>query len=102
MNFLLTSPEGFVGIAANITAMMIFLSIILATVRLIRGPSLSDRVVALDLISILLVAFLVVFAFASSVQAYLDAALALALVGFLGTVAFARLINQEGDIEDDA
>ena len=58
--------------------------------------------VALDLISILLVAFLVVFAFASSVQAYLDAALALALVGFLGTVAFARLINQEGDIEDDA
>ena len=102
MNFLLTSPEGFVGIAANITAMMIFLSIIFATVRLIRGPSLSDRVVALDLISILLVAFLVVFAFASSVQAYLDAALALALVGFLGTVAFARLINQEGDIEDDA
>lgn len=102
MNFLLTSPEGFVGVAANITAMMIFLSIILATVRLIRGPSLSDRVVALDLISILLVAFLVVFAFASSVQAYLDAALALALVGFLGTVAFARLINQEGDIEDDA
>ena len=102
MNFLLTSPEGFIGIAANITAMMIFLSIILATVRLIRGPSLSDRVVALDLISILLVAFLVVFAFASSVHAYLDAALALALVGFLGTVAFARLINQEGDIEDDA
>jgi len=102
MNFLLTSPDGFVGIAANLTAMMIFLSIILATVRLIRGPSLSDRVVALDLISILLVAFLVVFAFASSVQAYLDAALALALVGFLGTVAFARLINQEGDIEDDA
>lgn len=102
MNFLLTSPEGFVGIAANITAMMIFLSIIFATVRLIRGPSLSDRVVALDLISILLVAFLVVFAFASSVYAYLDAALALALVGFLGTVAFARLINQEGDIEDDA
>ena len=101
MNFLLTSPDGFVGIAANLTAMMIFLSIILATVRLIRGPSLSDRVVALDLISILLVAFLVVFAFASSVQAYLDAALALALVGFLGTVAFARLINQEGDIEDD-
>lgn len=101
MNFLLTSPEGFAGVAANITAMMIFLSIILATVRLIRGPSLSDRVVALDLISILLVAFLVVFAFASSVQAYLDAALALALVGFLGTVAFARLINQEGDIEDD-
>lgn len=102
MNFLLTSPDGFVGIAANISAMMIFLSIILASVRLIRGPSLSDRVVALDLISILLVAFLVVFAFASSVQAYLDAALALALVGFLGTVAFARLINQEGDIEDDA
>ena len=81
--------------------MMIFLSIILATVRLIRGPSLSDRVVALDLISILLVAFLVVFAFASSVQAIWMRP-GIGLVGFLGTVAFARLINQEGDIEDDA
>ena len=100
MNFLLTSPEGFVGIAAT-TAMMIFLSIILATVRLIPDFAVrSSGSTGFD--QYFIGAFLVVFAFASSVQAYLDAALALALVGFLGTVAFARLINQEGDIEDDA
>lgn len=96
MNVLLSAPEGFLGWCANITALMIFIALVLAVIRLIRGPSLPDRVVALDLISMLLVAFLVVFAYASGVYAYLDASLALALVGFLGTIAFARLIDHDG------
>ena len=97
MRVFLQSPEGFLGWFANVSALMIFLALMLAVVRLIRGPSLPDRVVALDLISMLLVAFLVIFAYASGVYAYLDAGLALALVGFLGTVAFARLIDHNGD-----
>lgn len=97
MSVFLQSPDGFLGWCANATALMIFLALMLAVLRLIRGPSLPDRVVALDLISMLLVAFLVVFAYASGVYAYLDAGLALALVGFLGTVAFARLIDHTSD-----
>lgn len=97
MNVLLVTPEGFLGWCTNIAAFMIFLALVLAVVRLIRGPGLPDRAVALDLISMLLVAFLVLFAFATDMHAYLDASLALALVGFLGTVAFARLIDHEAD-----
>jgi multicomponent Na+:H+ antiporter subunit F len=66
----------------------------LAFLRLARGPSLPDRVVALDLITILAVAFSTLFAIASGEPAYLDVAIALALVAFLATVAFARFAER--------
>lgn len=63
-------------------------------VRLIRGPTLPDRIVALDTIAIVSIAFLVVFSIATGHAAYLDAALTLALIAFLATVAFARYAEQ--------
>lgn len=66
------------------------ISFLLVLIRLVRGPSLPDRVVALDLLSILAIAFIALFSLASNESVYLDAAIALALVSFLGTVAFAR------------
>ncbi|MEL6480948.1 MAG: monovalent cation/H+ antiporter complex subunit F, partial [Pseudomonadota bacterium] len=56
--------------------------------------TLPDRVVALDLLSMQLTALLVVFATAVRKPAYLDAALALALISFLSTVAFARYVER--------
>ncbi|MEM7528077.1 MAG: monovalent cation/H+ antiporter complex subunit F [Pseudomonadota bacterium] len=68
---------------------------ILCTVwRLVIGETLPDRVVALDLLSMLLTALLVLFAVAVRNNSYLDAALALALISFLGTVAFARYVER--------
>jgi len=72
----------------------LILAIILAFVRLVRGPSLPDRVVALDLLIVLAVAFSVLVAIASNVAAYLDVAIALALVAFLATIAFARFAER--------
>ena len=78
----------------------------LAFLRLARGPSLPDRVVALDLITILAVAFSALFAIASGEAAFLDVAIAsdeaafldvaiaLALVAFLATVALARFAER--------
>ena len=66
----------------------------LAFLRLARGPSLPDRVVALDLVTILAVAFSALFAIASGEAAFLDVAIALALVAFLATVAFARFAER--------
>ena len=66
------------------------LAFLLAFIRLVRGPSLPDRVVSLDVISILAIAFIALYSFANDEAVYLDAAIALALVSFLGTVAFAR------------
>jgi multicomponent Na+:H+ antiporter subunit F len=75
--------------ALDITAALILLSIAFSFIRLVRGPSLPDRVVALDLITIVTVAVVGLFAIASDKAAFLDVAIGLALVAFLATVAFA-------------
>lgn len=69
-------------------------AVLLAFIRLARGPSLPDRVVALDLLAVIAVAFSALAAIASDVTAYLDVAIALALVAFLATVAFARFAER--------
>ena len=64
------------------------------TIRLLRGPSAADRVVSLDLITVLLIAITSLLALLLDNAAYLDLGLVLALIGFLATVAFARYIEQ--------
>ncbi len=59
-----------------------------------RSDILPDRIVALDLLTFLTVAFLGVFCIASGQTAFLDVAIALALVGFLATAAFARYVER--------
>lgn len=67
---------------------------VLTFVRLVRGPSLPDRVIAIDLIGILIVCGLVVSAGARADQAFLDVAMVLALISFVGTVAYARYVER--------
>jgi multicomponent Na+:H+ antiporter subunit F len=69
---------------------MIMLGIVLCFIRLAKGPSLADRVVALDMMTIVIVAFCGLYAVFSGQAAFLDVAIVLALVGFLATVALAR------------
>ena len=69
-------------------------AILVAVFRLVKGPSLPDRVVAMDLIGILAVGLIVVLAASASVRAALDAAIVIALIAFLGTVAYARYIER--------
>ena len=66
----------------------------LACVRVLRGPSLPDRVVALDLLGTIGIALVAAVAVVERQPAYLDVAIALGLTGFLGTVAFARYIER--------
>jgi multicomponent Na+:H+ antiporter subunit F len=74
-------------------------ALLLAFLRLVRGPTLPDRVVALDLIAILAVAIITLYAIATNEPILLDTAIVLALIGFLGTVAFARYIERRS--QDD-
>ena len=74
---------------------MLALAAALAFVRLLRGPTLPDRVVALDLIGVLIVCIAVAVAASTGQQAYLDVAIVIALVSFVGTVAYARYIERE-------
>lgn len=66
----------------------------LGLLRLIRGPTLPDRIVALELVATLLVGVVAVYSIGSRQPVYLDVAIVLALVGFLGAVAFARFLVQ--------
>jgi len=69
-------------------------AILITVVRLIKGPSLPDRVVAMDLLGVLVVGMIVVLAGSTGVQATLDAAIVIALIGFVATVAYATYVER--------
>ena len=78
--------------ASQIGLGMILIGIVLVVIRLIRGPGLSDRILALDLITVLSTGFVGVITVLTGFSLYLDIAIALALVSFLSTVALARYL----------
>ena len=90
----MTGLEAAMGVAVDVTLGFLLVAMAMTFVRLWRGPSLPDRVVALDLLSILLLAFAAVIAIHSGEAAFLDVAIALALIAFLGTIAFARFAER--------
>ena len=75
---------------------LLAVAMVLAFVRLARGPSLPDRVVALDLITAIGVAVCALYAFVHRQPVFLDVAIVLALISFVGTVAFARYLEVRG------
>ena len=89
-----TVRDGVFGWALAISTLFVIVALLAAAYRLLAGPTLADRVVALDLVSGLLVVFLVIFKLVSGVDAYIYVGIGLALIAFLGTVAFARYIER--------
>ncbi|MBP7242291.1 monovalent cation/H+ antiporter complex subunit F [Amaricoccus sp.] len=85
---------GVLGWALAVTVLCLVATLLAALWRLLVGPSLADRVVALDMVSVAMVTFLVLFRLVSGVSAYIYVAIALALVAFLATVAFAHYIER--------
>lgn len=82
------------NILINITLGILLLAMFLAFVRLVRGPSLPARVVALDMMASLAVGIIAVYSVVNRQPIFLDVAIALALIGFLGTTAFAYYIEK--------
>ncbi len=81
-------------IVSEITLVVLGIALLVAFFRLVKGPSLPDRIVAVDLIGVLVVGIIVVLAAWTGVQATLDAAIVIALIGFLGTVAYATFVEK--------
>lgn len=69
------------------------ISFALVSYRFLRGPGLPDRVVALDTMAYIAIGFIAVFTLITGEAVFLDAATTLALIAFLGTVAFARYVQ---------
>jgi multicomponent Na+:H+ antiporter subunit F len=82
----------------NLIMLILVISMGLCFLRLMRGPSMPDRVVALDQIGIHVVALTILYSVTVEQLVFLDAAMIAALLAFLSTVAFARYLEQGKDL----
>ncbi|MFH7319054.1 monovalent cation/H+ antiporter complex subunit F [Desulfurivibrio sp. D14AmB] len=73
---------------------LLALALLLAFVRMLLGPSLPDRVVALETIAVTSVGMIVVYAVASDEPVLLDVASVWAIISFVSIIAFAHYIER--------
>lgn len=88
------------SILLNSVYILMSLALLVAFLRLMKGPSLPDRVVALELIASIVVGFVGVHAIDTGVASLLDVAIVIALMAFLAAVGFARFIERRGTAND--
>ncbi|MGM0951961.1 MAG: K+/H+ antiporter subunit F [Pseudomonadota bacterium] len=86
-------------IALYITIAMVTLAALLNMYRLIRGPDAPDRVLALDTLYINAIALIILLGITLGTRMYLESALLIAVMGFVGTVAMAKYLKRGSVIE---
>lgn len=74
---------------------LLTVSVILVFYRLFKGPEVVDRVIALDLIITIGIGFITAYSIRSEQALFLDVAMILALIAFLGTIAFAFYLDKK-------
>lgn len=82
--------------ATTISFVLLGLAFLATVIRIIRGPTLADRILGLDTITIIAIGAIGAFALRTGLHLYTDIAVGLALVSFLATVAFARYLLSRG------
>jgi multicomponent K+:H+ antiporter subunit F len=87
------------NIALNVAFLAIGIAMLLCLWRLLVGPALTDRILAIDTLYINAVALLVLLGIRSSSTIFFEAALLIALMGFVSTVALGRYLAR-GDVID--
>ncbi|WP_213582343.1 Na(+)/H(+) antiporter subunit F1 [Paenibacillus sp. J2TS4] len=89
-----------------VSLLIIALSILACMYRLLKGPSMADRIAALDTIGVNLLAMVAIICMLQKTQAYMDTILLIGILSFIGTTALARYIErgvviERGDDEHD-
>lgn len=90
------SASAVLSFSTTFALVTLSLGLLLTVARIVRGPTLPDRVLGLDMLVAIAIGFIAVIAIRSGFNLYIDIAIALSLVGFLATVAFARFILARG------
>lgn len=90
------TPELIVEYASIAAIAILVVALLLTVYRAVVGPTLPDRIVALDMLVGIVIGFIAVIALRTGYTLYIDIAIALGLVGFLATVAFARFVLARG------
>ena len=80
----------------DIALVLIGLSMVMAMIRLLRGPTLADRVVALDLLAFFAAGAISIIAVESGRPELMMVAIVVALLTFMGTAAFALYLERQG------
>ena len=93
----IASPTSIVDLAIYIGAAMVLIAMSLTIARLIKGPTLPDRILALDTLAINGIALLVLFSIHAGHAYNFEVALLIAMTGFIGTVALCKFLLR-GDI----
>jgi multicomponent K+:H+ antiporter subunit F len=91
------SSFGLMPIALDIAIAGIALALLLCGVRLLRGPEVTDRLLALDTLYINVVALVILLGIRQRTDMLFEAALIVAMLGFVSTVALARYLTR-GDV----
>ena len=77
-----------------VSLVLLSLAVLGSLYRLLAGPSIPDRIAALDMIGILLLAMIAVIGMLLRTTAYFDIILLIGILAFIGTIAFARYIER--------
>ncbi|MBY5819612.1 cation:proton antiporter [Rhizobium leguminosarum] len=93
------TPAAIVAVASSAALVILGLALILTVWRVVAGPTLPDRILALDMLAGIAIGFIAVIAVKTGFSLYIDIAISLGLVGFLATVAFARFVLSRGNIK---
>lgn len=94
------SSQAILDGAITIALVLLTLSFLLTIVRIVRGPTLPDRILGLDMLVAAAIGYIAVIGIKTGYTLYVDIAIALGLVGFLATVAFARFILVRGQADE--
>jgi len=90
----------FLEVCVDIAFALLSISFVIIVYRIATGPTLPDRILALDMMVAVAIGFIATFGVRSGFYLYVDIAIALGLIGFLSTVAFARFVLARGSTED--
>jgi multicomponent K+:H+ antiporter subunit F len=75
------------------------IALLMALWRVIRAPGIADRVLALDTLFINVIGLIMLYGIAGGTQLYFEAAMIIAMLGFVSTVAYARFMLRGNIIE---
>jgi multicomponent Na+:H+ antiporter subunit F len=76
-----------------ITFSFLLTALVLAFMRLLKGPSVNDRIAAMDVIAIVVMGFIIVYSVLIEKDIYLDLAVIISLISFIGTVAVSTYLK---------
>jgi len=92
--------DGVLEIAILIGVICMLLALLLAFIRLVKGPTMYDRIAAMDLIASITMGFILIYSIVINKSLYIDIAIIISLISFISTVAistYLRLNNKKDE-----